>query len=189
MEKVGNRAHAYRIGGDEFCVLGSGSDELADTVSSLGRAALSESGYGFHVTTSCGSVPLPVEGGDSASALREANLRLYAEKNARRASPARQACDALLTLLAERSPLLADRIGGVADLAGRVAEVLVINPSERQDIHLAARLHDIGKAAIPDRILSKTGALNEDEWVFLRQHTIIGERIVAAAPALRGVAG
>ena len=52
----------------------------------------------------------------------------------------------------------------------------------------AAELHDIGKIAIPRPILRKTGALDADEREFLRRHTLIGERIVAAAPALGGVA-
>jgi HD-GYP domain-containing protein (c-di-GMP phosphodiesterase class II) len=38
--------------------------------------------------------------------------------------------------------------------------------------------------AIPDAILDKPGPLDEDEWAFMRRHTIIGERILSAAPAL-----
>jgi HD-GYP domain-containing protein (c-di-GMP phosphodiesterase class II) len=52
----------------------------------------------------------------------------------------------------------------------------------------AAELHDIGKAAIPDAILNKPGPLDGDEWLFMRRHTIIGERILAEAPALVPVA-
>jgi HD-GYP domain-containing protein (c-di-GMP phosphodiesterase class II) len=55
-------------------------------------------------------------------------------------------------------------------------------------VRQAADLHDVGKVAIPDAILNKPGPLDDEEWVFMRRHTIIGERIVAAAPALRDVA-
>ena len=41
--------------------------------------------------------------------------------------------------------------------------------------------------AIPDAILDKPGALDAREWEFIRRHTLIGERIIAAAPALRQV--
>ena len=51
-------------------------------------------------------------------------------------------------------------------------------------IRLAARLHDIGKIAIPDAILDKPGPLDEREWEFVHRHTLIGERIVAAPPSL-----
>ena len=55
-------------------------------------------------------------------------------------------------------------------------------------LRLAGELHDIGKVAIPDAIMSKPGPLDPDEWAIVRRHTIIGERILAAAPALSQVA-
>ena len=48
-------------------------------------------------------------------------------------------------------------------------------------------LHDIGKIAIPDEILHKPGPLDERDWAFVRKHTVVGERIVGASPALRPV--
>ena len=59
---------------------------------------------------------------------------------------------------------------------------------ELDEIVRAAELHDVGKVGIPDAILDKPGALDEDEWEFMRQHTLLGERILNAAPALRPVA-
>ncbi|MDX6727169.1 MAG: hypothetical protein QOK49_1974, partial [Baekduia sp.] len=50
-----------------------------------------------------------------------------------------------------------------------------------------AELHDVGKIAMPEAILHKAGPLDEVEWQVMRQHTIVGERILAAAPALRPV--
>jgi HD-GYP domain-containing protein (c-di-GMP phosphodiesterase class II) len=42
--------------------------------------------------------------------------------------------------------------------------------------------------AVPDSILTKQGPLDSEEWEFIRRHTIIGERIISAAPALLRVA-
>ena len=42
--------------------------------------------------------------------------------------------------------------------------------------------------AIPDAILAKVGPLTDHEWKFVRHHTIAGERILGAAPALHAVA-
>ena len=62
-------------------------------------------------------------------------------------------------------------------------------PVEQIDVTVrAAELHDVGKIAIPDSILHKPGPLNLEELSFMRKHTLIGERIVAAASALRPVA-
>ena len=52
----------------------------------------------------------------------------------------------------------------------------------------ATELHDIGKVAVPSAILDKPGRLDPDEWDFIARHTLIGERILGAAPALRPVA-
>lgn len=55
-------------------------------------------------------------------------------------------------------------------------------------VRQGAELHDIGKLAVPDAILNKPGPLDEEEWTFMRRHTLVGERILAAAPALADVA-
>jgi HD-GYP domain-containing protein (c-di-GMP phosphodiesterase class II) len=47
---------------------------------------------------------------------------------------------------------------------------------------------DYGPFEIPEAILSKPGPLDPDEWEFIKRHTLIGERIVAAAPALARIA-
>jgi HD-GYP domain-containing protein (c-di-GMP phosphodiesterase class II) len=45
------------------------------------------------------------------------------------------------------------------------------------------------EVAIPDEILEKPGPLTDEEWKFVRRHTLVGERILLAAPALSHVAG
>ena len=57
-----------------------------------------------------------------------------------------------------------------------------------QDLSHAADLHDIGKVALPASILTKPGPLTDEEWEFVERHPVIGERILAAAPALAGAA-
>jgi two-component system cell cycle response regulator len=56
------------------------------------------------------------------------------------------------------------------------------------EVARAAELHDIGKIAIPDSVLTKPGPLEASEWALIHQHTVIGERILLAAPALKPVA-
>ncbi len=69
-------------------------------------------------------------------------------------------------------------------LCRAVAERLQLSAEDIGPLLQAASLHDIGKAAIPDSILDKPGPLNADDWSFMRTHTVIGERILCAAPAL-----
>ena len=96
----------------------------------------------------------------------------------------RQSSDVLLTALAERHPDLGDHLDGVTELATDVATRMGIDGDELTQLRHAAALHDIGKVAIPDAIITKPAALDDDEWAFMRRHTLIGERIIAAAPAL-----
>jgi HD-GYP domain-containing protein (c-di-GMP phosphodiesterase class II) len=87
-----------------------------------------------------------------------------------------------------KQPGLNDHSTGVAQLAVAVGRRLGMDAEEIDELARAAELHDIGKVGIPDAILQKPGELEGDEWDFIRQHTILGERILSAAPALRPVA-
>jgi diguanylate cyclase (GGDEF)-like protein len=177
---------AYRLGGDEFCVL---ADAVARAeVERLAPAALLERGDGFEVTSSYGAVAIPEEAAGSSEALLIADQRMYAHKNSGRATARRQSTDVLLRALAERHPSLEGHLGGVAHLAEAVGCHLGLEGEALDHVRVAAELHDVGKVAIPDAILNKPGPLDDDEWAFMRRHTLIGERIVAAAPALGTVA-
>jgi HD-GYP domain-containing protein (c-di-GMP phosphodiesterase class II) len=72
----------------------------------------------------------------------------------------------------------------VGELSAAVARILGLSEHETRRIALAGRLHDIGKAAIPTAILGKPGPLDEHEWHYMRQHTVIGERMVLASATL-----
>jgi two-component system cell cycle response regulator len=185
---IGPYGSAYRMGGDEFCVLVVTGAPSAKTIIPLAATALSEHGEGFAVRSSHGSVILPHEARDATLALRIADQRMYAHKEDRRSSATRQARDILLQVLHERQPELSDHLKDVARLALGVARRLELEREELDEIVRAAELHDVGKMAIPDEILYKPGPLSPDEWAFVRQHTIIGERILGAAPSLLQVA-
>jgi two-component system cell cycle response regulator len=179
---------AYRLGGDEFCVLVVTGVSSAKTIIALAAAALSEQGEGFNVRSSHGAVILPHEARDATLALRISDQRMYAQKEDRRSSATRQTRDILLQVLQEREPELGDHLLGVAKLAMGVGTRLQLGVEELDELVRAAELHDVGKMAIPDEILHKPDALTDEEWSFVRQHTIIGERILSAAPALMPVA-
>jgi HD-GYP domain-containing protein (c-di-GMP phosphodiesterase class II) len=90
--------------------------------------------------------------------------------------------DALETARGENGAGPGYRLADVADLAEAVGRRLRIPSHELSKIRQAAELHDVGKLAIPEEILSKPGSLTEDEWEFVERHPVIGERILAAAP-------
>jgi diguanylate cyclase (GGDEF)-like protein len=180
---------AYRMGGDEFCVLlPSGEQGSADAVIAAGAASLAERGEGFSIGCSYGSALVGSGLVAAEEAMRVADQRLYAGKQSSRASASRQSTDVLLSVLAERHPGFGEHSSGVAALALRTAQQLGLDTAETRVVGLAAELHDIGKMAIPDAILDKRSQLDTADSAFMQRHTIIGERIVAAAPALASIA-
>ncbi len=64
-----------------------------------------------------------------------------------------------------------------------VARKMGLNEKTVESILYAAPMHDIGKIGIPDRILLKPGKLDADEWETMKQHTIIGRRILEGSDA------
>jgi diguanylate cyclase (GGDEF)-like protein len=180
---VAGRGRAFRMGGDEFCAL-----LPSETMVKGAALALCEEGEGFRIGTSHGHIALPLEVDDASEAIRLADQRLYANKHARRGSPERQTADALLQALNAHTPELGAHVDGVAALAEATARRLGLDAGDVERVRHAAELHDIGKLGVPASILAKPDSLAEDEWQFIRRHTLIGERILSAAPALLPIA-
>jgi diguanylate cyclase (GGDEF)-like protein len=185
-EAVSEAGTAYRLGGDEFCVLVSGERSAATIEAAV--HALTEHGGAFTISNSYGSVTLGDEVRKPEDALRVVDQRMYEHKNGGRRSAGDQSKTVLVRALGERHADLASHSADVSRLADLVARQLGLAEDQLESIRHAAELHDVGKVGIPDAILSKPGALDAEEWAFMRRHTIIGERIVSGAPALAHVA-
>jgi diguanylate cyclase (GGDEF)-like protein len=179
---------AYRLGGDEFCVLAAVDPDNTTPIVAAASQALSEHGGGFSIAASYGAILLPQESQDVTEAMRQVDQRMYAQKTSARRSPERQTRDVLLRALQERNPELAERHAAVARLAEAIGERMGLANEDRAQLRQAAELHDIGKLAIPEDLLHKPGPLDAEEWAFVRRHPLIGERIIAAAPALAAAA-
>jgi diguanylate cyclase (GGDEF)-like protein len=185
---------AYRLGGDEFAALVARGEICAEEIAKLGTAALTEKGPGFAIRASAGAITLPAEATDVASALHEADRRMYAVKHGGAASLASQMRDVLLAAIAEQAesgdepPELTEHMLDVGVFARDVAREMGLAPEQVELTMRTGELHDVGKIAIPESILYKPGPLNDDEWRFVRKHTLIGERVLSAAPAFVPVA-
>jgi diguanylate cyclase (GGDEF)-like protein len=186
-QAVAGFGSAYRLGGDEFCAHIQLQDQDSDAVILQASAALSESGAELSIEASLGVVLLPHEADSADHALQVADERMYANKRSRSAARS-QAGEVLLRTMHAKQPELDEHSSNVAELATRVARRLGLGGEALDEIARAAELHDIGKVGIPDAILNKPSTLTDGEWEFIYQHTILGERILHGAPALRPVA-
>jgi HD-GYP domain-containing protein (c-di-GMP phosphodiesterase class II) len=89
-----------------------------------------------------------------------------------------------ITTLASKDALTRDHVVRVAELAIRAGERAGLRGSQLRYLGLAALLHDIGKLAVPDDILTKPGPLTNAETERMRVHTAVGERILGASRVL-----
>ena len=96
--------------------------------------------------------------------------------------------EALATALVERDRYTGEHSAFVVEMAKTVAAALGLDEVEVERVGHAALLHDIGKVGMPDRVLHKPGPLAGDEWDVMREHPVIGERILRAIPGMGCVA-
>jgi diguanylate cyclase (GGDEF)-like protein/putative nucleotidyltransferase with HDIG domain len=94
----------------------------------------------------------------------------------------------LAEALLERDRYTGEHSESVVSLAASVARGLGLDEAEIERVQSAALLHDIGKVAIPDHILHNDGPLDDEEWKVMREHPVIGERILRAIPGMGGIA-
>ena len=178
---VGPRGRAFRMGGDEFCVLLRPRGEDPSTIVEGAAHSLSAEGEGFWVGCSYGFITLPTEAADSDTALRIADQRMYASKHAGRMSAARQARDVLLAVLAPHDSAAADR-------AEEAARRLGLQREEREAVRYATELHALGEqvlAAAPSlravaRLVAESHAIGPDSSPAARiVADAIGRRVVS----------
>jgi two-component system cell cycle response regulator len=185
---IDTRGQAYRVGGDEFCVLLTGRVARDDRLVASAASALTERGSAFTVSASFGLATAPDDATTASVVLQLADERMYADKARNSHDRRAKTRDVLMQLLNERTPALHQHVSGVGQLVADLAREFARDSDQLDEMLRAAELHDIGKLAIPDEILNKPGPLNDSEWLFMHQHPIIGERILNADPALRPVA-
>jgi diguanylate cyclase (GGDEF)-like protein len=198
-----------RVGGEEFCVIAPGMDSEAD-LADLGdrlRIAVSERpittprGHSMQVSISLGAALAHHSDGSSEHALDRADRALYSAKRRGRNRLVRfsQLDDRDLRAEQPESLHLAEALahacdlregaqlqhsGSVARLSVEIAHRLEMSEDDVLRISLGGWLHDIGKLAVPDHILTKPGRLTASEWKIMRTHPAVGERLLHAFPEL-----
>jgi len=88
------------------------------------------------------------------------------------------AIDSLVRTMEERDPYTAGHSRRVRLYALRLAAVIGLDSKLRRQLSLSANLHDIGKVGVPEAVLNKPGSLTSQEMAAIREHPVIGERIL-----------
>ena len=90
----------------------------------------------------------------------------------------RKTFEQISRLLDERDHYTAVHSQQVAELAVEIAMEMGLPQSEIESIDVAARVHDIGKVAVPDSILLKPGPLSDEEWAIMKRHPAISAELI-----------
>lgn len=95
---------------------------------------------------------------------------------------------ALITALEAKDPYTKGHSLRVSEVSVKMAEYIWGASKESREIKLAAQFHDIGKVGVRESVLNKPGKLTEEEFAHVREHTIVGERILTPIDRLRPIA-
>jgi two-component system cell cycle response regulator len=200
-----------RYGGEEFVIVFPEQDpELLPEFAERCRLAICRlpyrlpDGREIEVTASVGAASFPDHGLDAERLVRVADAALYRAKERGRdrieigESAESHDVDLLggsvFAYLEQVADLIDNRETGTAHsldtarLASQVAEALGLDEQRRWRCVAAARLHDIGKIAVPTAILYKREPLSADEWDLIKLHPVHGSALLARAPELADIA-
>lgn len=87
--------------------------------------------------------------------------------------------NSLVTTIEAKDPYTREHSQRVTDYAVMLGKLLDLSDDEIEMLNFAGMLHDIGKIGVRDEILTKPGRLTSEEYDMIKQHPIIGEKIVA----------
>ena len=168
-----------RWGGDEFSIL------LPNTTEKNSEIIINRIREKCEKTTDQ-KIPLSISLGTSTkrdyksnikTIVKEAEDRMYSRKLLERDSISSSIIASLETTLQEKSYETEEHAIRLRKMALLLGRALKLPDNKLNELSLLSTLHDIGKIAIPDEILTKKGKLTEKEWEVIKKHPEIGYNI------------
>ncbi|HBW36935.1 HD domain-containing phosphohydrolase [Desulfosporosinus sp. BICA1-9] len=191
LEKAcGQNSIISRLGGDEFAIILEGRDtttvkELFETIKELGNQMQVNS---LSISIALGYAMKYFEEDDLNETAKIAEERMYRNKLLEKRSSRNSTISSLSKMLFEKSYETEEHALRMYKICEKIGKRLSMTSAQLDELNLLAKLHDIGKIAIPDQILNKPGKLTEDEFEIMKTHTKIGYKIATELEDLRHVA-
>jgi diguanylate cyclase (GGDEF)-like protein/PAS domain S-box-containing protein/putative nucleotidyltransferase with HDIG domain len=120
--------------------------------------------------------------------LGNAENHMYRSKIQNSSSVRGRTISIIMEVLFEKSPREREHSERVGYYCGEIARELGLGRQERDDLKTTGLLHDIGKIIIKDNVLEKEGRLTESEWEEMKQHPVIGYRILEGSSEIKDIA-
>ena len=182
-----------RIGGDEFCVILPG---VATQMATEKREEIIQLVDKYNSKNP--TIPMSISIGMATSQglkgesiydiYQKADDNMYGYKLTQAGSPRSKVIDILLTALSERDFIAEGHVERLLKMADKMARRLKLSDSEKRNLFLLAKVHDMGKVGIPDEILFKPAKLTKKEYDKMKEHSRIGHRIASRSKELSHIA-
>jgi diguanylate cyclase (GGDEF)-like protein len=179
-----------RWGGDEFVVLlpktsASDSEEILERIKKECEKTISQK---IPLSLSLGTATKEEISQPIDLIITDSESNMYKNKLGERENISNSIRTALEQALYEKSNETADHTGRIKELALKLGRRVKLTSSQLDDLSILASLHDIGKVAIPEKILMKKGKLTEKEWEIIKRHPVVGFNIAIASTQIVHVA-
>jgi diguanylate cyclase (GGDEF)-like protein/PAS domain S-box-containing protein len=179
-----------RWGGDEFVILLQQTDmQTCEFLIQRLKGALSKvDGFSLPLSVSFGMATRTKIGEDLRDMLVIAEEKMYRSKLLESTNGRSQAIELLEKNLLNKSFETREHTERVKQMAKMFAERLILPDNQVDNLLLLSALHDIGKIAVPEDILTKAGSLTSEEWKKIKSHPEAGYRIALSSPSLAIIA-
>ncbi|HMK46096.1 MAG TPA: HD domain-containing phosphohydrolase [Methanocella sp.] len=180
-----------RIGGDEFCAILPGCDEqkASRKLEQLKGAIRDHNNLVPNAIVSMSAGIATSYSGESAfNTYKRADRMMYENKLKHDDFTRSKSIDMILLGLSERDYLDHGHTKALTAIVDQMARVIGLSDEVQSDLKLLARLHDIGKIGVPDSVVMKPGALDDQEWIIMRSHVEIGANIVSHSAIVHTIA-
>ncbi len=125
---------------------------------------------------------------DLKDVIKEAENNMYKNKLLERKSIHNSIITSLERVLWEKNRETKEHAERLKKLAMKLGSTINLPQNKLDELVLLSALHDIGKVAIPDKILMKKGKLNAREWKIIKRHPEIGYKIAESTPQIAPIA-
>ena len=178
-----------RWGGDEFSIVlnSTGEKEALEVIDRI-QSACERARFKIPVSISMGSETktnphIRIEG-----VLKKAEDSMYRNKLLSSKRVQNSIVDSLTRTLFEKNIETEASSGRVVRMSKKLGERLGLPENKMEELTLHAKLHDIGKVAVNEKLLRKKSALDREEWEEVKKHTEIGYRIANTSTILSPIA-
>jgi diguanylate cyclase (GGDEF)-like protein/PAS domain S-box-containing protein len=179
-----------RWGGDEFIILlpKTSTADTEEIVQRIKNECKKTNSQKIPMSLSIGAAQKETTAQDMKAVVMDAENNMYRNKLIEKHSITSSIVFALDRALYEKSSETKAHTDRICKLALKLGESIKLHTSQLDELSLLASLHDIGKVAIPEKILLKKGALTEKEWLVIKRHPEIGFNIAQSSPQIAHIA-